>query len=120
MNKIIVGVGICIILVIFGYNMYYVVKDKKTREKALFPPWPSLCPDYWEVVETNKNEIDENMPNVKCLNKHKVGICQTGEGDDAIMDFSGDMFTDKKNGQLYKCKWSNKCNSPWEGMDNLC
>ena len=35
------------------------------------------------------------------------------------MDFSPAIFKGSK-GMYYKCNWANKCNIPWEGVDNIC
>ena len=50
--KLLMGCGIVIILPIYYYIQYLRWKDKMSKIK--FPPFPSKCPDYWEVEENNK------------------------------------------------------------------
>ena len=64
------------------------------------------------------NEINEPTGENKCKNIHKIGICKAGDTDN-VMDFSEPLFQGTK-GMYYKCNWSKKCNTPWEGIDNLC
>ena len=105
-NKILLA---CVILtpIIMGI-VYYLkyLKWKEDQSKIAFPPFPSKCPDYWEVQ-------DENV----CRNTHAIGLCKTGG--DRDMDFTDELFTGRK-GDYYKCAWSKQCQVPWEGIDNLC
>lgn len=94
-------IGFLIILIII-YNFFFVSSDDEPSDKE---KEPSQCPDYWDVT-------DEKM----CRNVHRIGKCGL-EGD---VDFNDDMFTDKKTGDLMKCKWSKYCNVPWEHIDDNC
>ena len=38
-------------LVIVGYIGYKFYKNRKKNKEFFFPPWPSQCPDLWEVVK---------------------------------------------------------------------
>jgi hypothetical protein len=86
--------------------------DKATGDisvtSAKFPPFPSKCPDYWTT-----------LPNGRCKNTKKIGICKTRDGAN-IMDFEKNEIFKGENGPLAKCDWANKCEAPWEGIDNLC
>ena len=104
---------ISILLIIIGFIIYYIVKYisyKSYLSKLKFPPWPSKCPDYW------KTEVDN-----RCRNIHNIGICKKFNGvkDSDIMDFN-ELPNKGRKGQMFKCSWSKKCKSPWEGIDQLC
>ena len=99
--KLIVIVSVLVIY--FVYNYY---KNKQIKQPE-FPPWKSLCPELWEVVDKNK-----------CKNVNKIGNCMLER--DMVMDFNDPIFKDKKKGNYYKCKWAKECNVSWEGIDNLC
>ena len=109
-NKILLA---CVILtpIIMGI-VYYLnyLKWKEDQSKIVFPPFPSKCPDYWEVDDDNK-----------CRNIHNIGICKKDDGtkDGNVMDFNDPMFEGAK-GKHYKCSWAKKCFAPWEGVDLLC
>ena len=107
---IIVSVISFIIVVIFGVKIFLEYsRFKKLTNNTTFPPWPAQCPDYWETHDNNV-----------CKNIHKIGICRTGDAaKDDEMDFGTPPFTGGK-GAFYKCNWSKKCNTPWEGIDNIC
>jgi len=109
-NRIMIG---CILIICIGFPIYYYLQYLNWLEslsKIKFPPFPSKCPDYWEV-----DGID------KCRNIHNIGICKKDDGtkDGNIMDFGDPIFQGKK-GQMYKCSWAKKCKAPWEGIDQLC
>ena len=105
---IILILSVLAIILGFGIKIYLDYKKYIDLESGTnFPPWPSKCPDYWSVAGENK-----------CKNIHKIGICKSGDTDN-VMDFSEPLFKGTK-GMYYKCNWSKKCNTPWEGIDNLC
>lgn len=107
---IIVGISIKIIL---DYLKY-----KKLKDNTIFPPWPSICPDYWAVNDVSYNNLGEKQ--VKCKNIHKIGDCNIGDNEeDKIVDFNDPIFAGGQ-GPYYKCSWSRKCKAPWEGIDSLC
>lgn len=73
-----------------------------------FPPSPAKCPDYWST-----------LPDGKCKNVKKVGICMTKDTAD-VMDFRANEIFKGEDGPLAKCNWSKQCEAPWEGIDTLC
>ena len=86
---------------------------RKSKNNTTWPPIIGKCPDYWEVIEGEKGDED-----VKCKISHNIGICKSAD-EDNIMDFNEDVFKGK-GGEVYKCSWSKKCKSPWEGIDTIC
>ena len=107
-------VSILSLMIIIGFSVKIFLdyrRYKKLTEGSTFPPWPARCPDYWEVIEGDDDEI-------LCKNVNNIGICK-GNGTDQTMDFNEPPFQGGQ-GQLYKCSWSKKCKSPWEGVDNIC
>lgn len=111
MNKIIIIVLIVVILgIIVGFGVdlglsFY--RFNKVEENTHFPPWPSICPDYWQHMGDNV-----------CRNVHKLGDCKSGESDND-MSFNETIFQGAR-GMYYKCNWAKQCKVPWEGVDNLC
>ena len=100
---------IIFILVIVGYVGYSIYKNRTQDKKSLlFPPWPSKCPDQWEVIDNNK-----------CKNVKKLGNCHNTDSDLVFSFDDYDIFKGKQS-LYYKCKWANNCNTSWEGIDNLC
>jgi len=102
--------SLTIIIVVIIFILYYsytayvgITQPKKTDPR----PYPR-CPDYWESIGDGK-----------CKNVHKIGRCRLTPPGDTV-DFSGDVFNDKKTGNYMKCKWAKECHAPWEGIDNLC
>ena len=98
------------IMMIYLYKQY---KKEQARESKL--TWPreiSPCPNYW---------VD--LGNGKCKNIHDVGTCPTNKGSssnpEGIFHFDTSYFNGEA-GDLKKCRWSKRCQSPWEGIDNLC
>ena len=100
-ESLIYVIGFLVILIII-YNFFFVSSDDDDADKE---KEASQCPDYWDVT-------DEKM----CRNVHKIGKC----GLENDVDFNDPMFTDKKTGDLMKCKWSKYCNVPWEHIDDIC
>lgn len=100
---------IVFILVVIGYIGYTVYKNKtKDKTSFLYPPWPSKCPDHWEVVGKNT-----------CKNVKKIGGKCNIEDNELKFNFDDKIFHGKE-GLYYKCKWAHQCNVSWEGIDNLC
>ena len=109
-NVFLIIVIVVILSIMSGYGIKIFLDYKKftnLESGTKFPPWSSKCPDYWSIVGENK-----------CKNIHKIGICKSGDTDN-IMDFNEPLFHGTK-GMYYKCNWSKKCNTPWEGIDNIC
>ena len=106
---ILLAIAIIGVLVGFGVQMYYEYKHfKNDDETFMFPPWPSVCPDYWE-----------SEGNGVCKNVHKIGQCRRSDTN-MHMDFNAeDMYTGS-DGMYNKCEWSKACEAPWEGVDHLC
>ena len=96
-------IGFLIILILI-YNFFFVSSDDEETENE-DEVKGSQCPDYWDVT-------DDKM----CRNVHRIGKC----GLENDIDFNDQIFTDKKTGDLMKCKWSKYCNVPWEHIDDLC
>ena len=113
-TNIIITVFSIIIIIVFSVKIFLdYSRFKKLTGMSSFPPWPAICPDYWEVIEGEKGDED-----VKCKNSHNIGICKSSN-DDNIMDFNEDVFKGN-GGEVYKCSWSKKCKAPWEGIDTIC
>ena len=121
MNKLLIAIGFFCVVVFFTYKLYKYQKKVAKSKKVAFPPYTSLCPDYWKVIETKEVIDEKGRPGFAsvCKNVEKIGLCQTGSGQDSIMDFTQGPYTGK-NGKFFKCEWSKKCKAPWEGYDNLC
>ena len=103
---IIVGVLALVFIIIYLYNYYKTFAAKllaTTATKAL-----TSCPDYWDSIG-----------NSKCQNTNLLGSCSKVKGAN-IMDFSGEIFTNKNTGNYSKCKWAKACNVSWNNVDRLC
>jgi hypothetical protein len=106
-NLIIIIIAIIIIFVItFYYYRKYRIYRKNNKPK---PRQRLECPDYWAVEGNNI-----------CRNIHKIGKCALSGENGNIVDFNDDIFQDNTTGNYAKCKWSKKCQAPWEGIDDLC
>ena len=68
----------------------------------------STCPDYWDSIGSGK-----------CQNTNSLGSCSNTEGAN-VMDFSGEVFTNKNTGDYAKCKWAKSCNVSWGHIDRGC
>ena len=100
----VIGV-IIVILVIFKIvrdvrQMTY-NKEEKQKSSREVP----MCPDYFEIVVNNK-----------CRNIHKLGKC--GHNND--IDFNDESFSDRRVGDVMKCRYAKACDLSWEGVDKLC
>ena len=103
---IFVSVLIVVWVLVYTYNRFKAQK-KKAKEDAKIKP--AICPDYWESLGDNR-----------CKNVHKIGKCNLGDVGSDITDFNSEIYTHKKIGNISKCEWSKKCESPWEEISNLC
>ena len=109
--NILLAVVIFLVFIFFLVKLILsIYKNNSLNKNVKFPPWPSKCPDYWQVV-------DSSNENLRCKNVHKIGRCNT-TGDN-IKDFSEEIYQGSK-GSYYKCNWASKCRVPWEGVDNIC
>jgi hypothetical protein len=95
-------VYICVML----YNLY---KENKAKLLATsITRSASTCPDYWDSIG-----------NGRCQNTNSLGSCSKEKGAN-IMDFSGEIFTNKTMGDYAKCKWASACNVSWSNINRLC
>lgn len=101
--SVMIIVGLFVIY--YSYTIYKQVFGAKIKDPRPFP----RCPDYWESVGDGK-----------CKNVHKIGKCRTGKSPNDIVDFSEGIFADEKTGNYMKCKWAAGCETPWEGINDLC
>ena len=92
---VIAAILLAIILII----VLYLVKNSKS--KIVFPPYVDQCPDYWEVVDTNK-----------CKNVNDIGNCS------GTVDFSAQKYTGP-SGIQEKAKWARGCGVTWDGITNV-
>lgn len=102
-------ISITVIVGIFVLYYIYTVYKQVFAEKKKDPRPLPRCPDYWESVGDGK-----------CRNVHKIGKCRTGKSPDDIVNFNEGAFTHKKAGNYMKCKWAQGCETPWEGINDLC
>lgn len=99
-----------LLMLIFYYHQYkrYITE----KENIKFPPEINACPDYWVHLGGNK-----------CQNKFNLGTCPKDDNGKFIkngtIDFSSELYQGK-DGDFNKCKWTKRCNTTWEGLDNLC
>jgi len=101
---------VVVLLIVIGFSVHSYLQyrsNKKERSTIKFPPFPSRCPDYWEVAGDGV-----------CKNVKGIGECKSRG--DTTMDFNEDDIFQGNKGMYYKCSWSKKCKTPWEGIDNLC
>ena len=100
---IIIGVLSLIFIIIYIYNNY-----KKLSPTPTGTIMSAMCPDYWDSIG-----------NGKCQNTNSLGSCSNTEGAN-VMDFSGEVFTNKNTGDYAKCKWAKSCNVSWGHIDRGC
>ena len=91
--------------IVYLYNFY---KSIQTSVQTKITNIYADCPDYWESIGNNR-----------CRNVNFLGSCALIPGDN-IVDFSGEIFTNKNTGNYAKCKWSQGCDAPWSGIQRLC
>jgi len=118
---LILAIILVIILILYLFNTWRTNKDE--RDNETWPPYgAAACPDYWV-----------NQGKGVCANPFKVGVpnCSfignPGKIDDpnnpgqqiSTMDFSGGAFSGYQ-GNMAKCRWSQACQVPWEGISHLC
>lgn len=99
-----IGIFIVIITIIYIYNQYRDAK-KKAQNEVIRKQKPAQCPDYWDSVGKNV-----------CRNTHKIGKC----GHENTVSFNDPIFSNPKTSNYMKCKYSKECETPWQGIDNLC
>ena len=105
-DTLIVFVGFIIVLLV----LFTIIKDVRkmkqvSLEKQMEAKKVPSCPDYWESVGESK-----------CRNIHKLGKC----GHKQDVDFSDNIFTDKRTGKIMKCRYAKECEISWEGTDKIC
>ena len=101
---IIIGCLSLLFIIIYSYNSY---QEAKLLATSVTLPYAS-CPDYWDSIGTGR-----------CQNSNALGKCSKDVGAN-IMDFSGEVFTNRNTGNYAKCKWANACNVSWSNIDRLC
>ena len=103
---IIVSLLLLVFICVYLYNSYKEYKKKifATNMQIAY----TVCPDYWDTIS-----------NGKCQNTNRLGKCSKVPGAN-IMDFSGEIFTNKNTGDYAKCKWAKSCNVAWGNIDRLC
>ena len=101
---VIIGVLSLAFVIVYIYNTY---KAAKLLATSVTIPY-SICPAYWDSIG-----------NGKCQNTNAIGSCSKDKGSN-IVDFSGEIFTNKNTGDYSKCKWANYCNVSWSGINKLC
>ena len=106
MNKLVVIIFFVIIVVVFSVKLYLYNKSfDKSNEP--FPPFKSLCPDYWKVQGTGNN--------LKCINVKNLGNCNHGDNNSA--SFQDDKYKGK-HGICAKSRWARLCGVTWNGVTN--
>lgn len=108
-TKVLIVVSV-VLLGVYYYRQYKSFKEEQS--KRVWPPVTQPCPDYWI-----------HQGNNVCKNVHQIGICPQG-ADGQIMPqgevaFNTSNFTGAK-GDQEKCRWSKRCQAPWEGIDSKC
>lgn len=83
-------------LIVF-YSLFIGLRNfnKLNKKRSKMPEFANQCPDQWSKI------------NNQCVNDFNIG------GKCGSTNF--DKYTKKQ-----KCKWSKKCQSPWEGIDDIC
>lgn len=79
-------------------------------ENAVWPPYSSTCPDYWNlegIPGTNDGE--------KCVNQYKLGNTSVKGCNTLIPDASTFKGTD---GECNKYTYAKKCQITWDGITN--
>ena len=91
-----------ILLVIVAVTMYY------TKNKQLYPPILSNCPDFYNLNSDNK-----------CVNSGVWNLTEQGVGCDNV-DFTGNEYniqgTGETSGLCTKKNWANGCKVTWDGI----
>jgi hypothetical protein len=79
-----------------------------TKDKVLYPPIISDCPDYYNLNDAGK-----------CIN---TGVWKNTESSCDIIDFSGNIYgaagTDKTSGLCKKKLKAQDCKITWDGVTN--
>lgn len=122
---------IAIVILIIFLTITGVVLNSSSKEKIIFPPYISMCPDYY-VYNENSDEcqgpsiisssltttIDDNpinCNNFRIRNK-KIDDSESDE------DITGHSFNQPgmgpNSGICAKKKWANGCNVHWDGITN--
>lgn len=98
-QKVVLG-GAIILLVI----SLVIIGKLLMSNKDGWPPIDAKCPDYW--ISRGNEEAEQNV----CINKRKMGICNT-----KIMNFNKPPFN-SEDGACKKYQWANKCKVAWDGI----
>ena len=98
-QKTTVIVALITLIVMLLFVAYMMKRAKKT---AAWPPMISECPDYFEVVDSQK-----------CFNVKNLGSCTSTEP----IDFSGPKYQGRA-GLKQKKIWAQQCGVTWDGITN--
>ena len=101
---VIIGVLSLCFLISYIYKTYMATKALATNVTLAH----SICPNYWDSIGKGR-----------CQNVNALGSCSKNNGSN-IVDFSGEVFTNKNTGDYAKCKWANTCNVSWSNIDRIC
>lgn len=105
-----VAIGAVIVFGIYFYFSYlsFIADWEKRNGRGA----PNACPDTFR---------DEG--NDVCRNVQNIGNCPKDPNGNLTLNGTV-SFADSKykgpDGPMEKCKWSKRCNVPWEGIDTLC
>ena len=96
-------------IVIISIRQQNKVKSRHQEEINL-----NSCPDYWENVSNNENELKCKPANhLSSDSSGNLGIFESGK----IQDFSTEPYKDNPEA---KCRWAKKSGVSWEGIEDLC
>ena len=107
-NLNLIGALVIVFIIMSTYYYYLYNEYRKTKDTYESKRHISICPDYWSL--TSNSNPDNNV--IKCENNKNIGRCNLN----GSKDFSAELYKD----DIAKCKGSKYCNSPWEGVDQLC
>lgn len=112
-NKALISTLILVFVIMGTYYWYVYSEYKKEQDRYQKARIAGVCPDYWENVG------DGTKITLKCKNVKKIGRCNITDSNNE-KNFDNELYTNKENGDLAKCKWSKYCRAPWEGISDLC
>jgi hypothetical protein len=99
-----------------NYDVLLDIADRKTQQEFNVGPTSAYSSFRLAINKIEKDQFGrsgkDTMPVV--ITKWELN----GQRDDTtdVVDFSSPFYKNNVN----KCRWSRKCNSSWEGIDQLC
>ena len=102
-NRTVITIALIILiitLIAFGITIYH------SKQKTLWPPETSECPDYWDVVGKNSCKVNQTLGN-------------TGNGSCQFQSFEDSKYKGN-GGRREKCEWAKQCGIYWDGISNSC